>query len=547
MSERTETMHAELLEAMRALFPSPVYDDNRDRYFTAQLSQAVGKINALKSKKPILGTYVPPDYAAAAQCVVDESGLSLDEVIDHLLGYCEGLVIPGHPQTQRNIVSPATMSSLIAVLFSSLHDANLCWDEYSQRIALAEVEVASMSSHLIGFDPQESAGLFTFGGVGTSLYGIKVGLEKAVPNALRQGLGGHKVAVMTSDTSHYCRYIVSGLLGIGADNVIVIPTDNSSAMRVGILRQRLHEALQEGIKIAGILATAGTTDAFGIDNIAEIVAVRDALCAEFKLPYKIHVHVDAVTGWAWSVFNDYDFNANPLSFPPQTIYMLSKIRALIRELCLADSVGIDFHKSGFTPYISSLVLFKNRADLQLLARPQAQAPYLYQFGAYKPGTFTLEGSRAGGGVLAALANLKLLGKRGYRIILSHLIEMSQLLREKLEDGGNAVILNKNNFGPVALFRLYPEGKEALKLQLLEKHDASYRTSLLRHNEYNRRIFTQLHNDAMAGHGAVLSLVDNYQTSDYGEPVLALKSYVISPFTDASAIEAVAAKVLSAAR
>ena len=534
--------YRDLLQGIRSLFPSPVIDHNRDRYFAEHLAQAVNKINALKSKNPILGSYVPPSYDQAIQATVDEVGMTMDEVANELLSYCQGLVIPGHPQTQRNVVSPATMSSLVAVLFSSLHDANLCWDEYSQRIALAEVEVAAMSSDLIGYDPSSSGGLFTFGGVGTNLYGIKVALEKAMPQTIRRGLTGEKAVVITSDTSHYCRYIVSGWLGIGADNLVIIPTDNSSAMRMDIFRQRLREVLQDGIKVAGILATAGTTDAFGIDDIAEIVAIRDRLASEFKLPYKIHVHVDAVTGWAWSVFNDYDFVANPLAFPPQTIYMLTRIRNHICKLSLADSIGIDFHKSGFAPYISSMVLFKNRKDLQLLFRPQEQAPCLFQFGEYRPGMFTLEGSRAGGGVFAALANLKLLGKQGYQVILAHLMEMSQLLREKLEDGGHTSILNKNNYGPVALFRLYPKGIDALKLQLAERHDIAYRDSLQLHNEYNRKVFEHLHRQAMAGHGAILSLVDNYQPSDYGEPMLALKSFVMSPFTDAQAVDAVVSKI-----
>ena len=537
-----ETSYQDLLQNIRSLFPSPVIDHNRDRYFSEHLAQAVNKINALKSKNPILGSYVPPSYEQATQAIVNDNGMTMDEIANELLTYCQGLVIPGHPQTQRNVVSPATMSSLVAVLFSSLHDANLCWDEYSQRIALAEVEVAAMSSNLIGYDPCHSGGLFTFGGVGTSLYGIKVALEKAMPQTMRRGFVGDKVVMITSGTSHYCRYIVSGWLGIGADNLVIIPTDNSSAMRMDILRQRLREVLQDGLKIAGILATAGTTDAFGIDDIAEIVAIRDRLTSEFKLPYKIHVHVDAVTGWAWSVFNGYNFVANPLNFSPQTIYMLTKIRNHICKLSLADSIGIDFHKSGFTPYISSMVLFKDRNDLQLLFRPQEQAPYLFQFGEYRPGMFTLEGSRAGGGVFAALANLKLLGKQGYQVILAHLMEMSQLLREKLEDGGQASILNKNNYGPVALFRLYPQAKDALKLQLAERHDIAYRDSLQLHNGYNRKIFEHLHRQAMAGHGAVLSLVDNYQLSDYGEPILALKSFVMSPFTDEQAVDAVVSKI-----
>ena len=43
--------------------------------------------------------------------------------------------------------------------------------------------------------------------------------------------------------------------------------------------------------------------------------------------------------------------------------------------------------------------------------------------------YTLEMSRSGTGTLAALANLKLFGKEGLRVIIGHIVEMPQLLRE----------------------------------------------------------------------------------------------------------------------
>ncbi len=84
-----------------------------------------------------------------------------------------------------------------------------------------------------------------------------------------------------------------------------------------------RQALTEGRKIAAIIATMGTTDSFGLDDLQAIPALRDAL---------------------------------------------------------ADSVDVDFHKTGFAPYISSLVLVKDRADLQRVARDPEQMPYLYQSG-----------------------------------------------------------------------------------------------------------------------------------------------------------------------
>ena len=48
---------------------------------------------------------------------------------------------------------------------------------------------------------------------------------------------------------------------------------------------------------------------------------------------------------------------------------------------------------------------------------------------WHPGMFTLETSRRGVGVLAAYANLQLFGRVGFRVLLAHLVEMVEALRE----------------------------------------------------------------------------------------------------------------------
>ena len=136
---------------------------------------------------------------------------------------------------------------------------------------------------------------------------------------------------------------------------------------------------------------------FGVDDLDAIADLRDRLVKEYDLDYRPHIHADAVIGWAWSVFNDYDFEANPLGFRPRTVRALASARRRISKLHRADSVGIDFHKTGFTPYISSLFLARDRADMQLLVRGREQMPYLFQSGERHPGVFTLETSRGGSG------------------------------------------------------------------------------------------------------------------------------------------------------
>ncbi len=536
--------YRDMLSKIRVCFPQPVSDRVHDSYFVHSVMRAMDEVDALKSERPILGQRTPLDYAKAREASLPESGMSVEDVTSDLVAFCSGLTIPGHPQTQQNVVPPPTISSLIGVLLSSLYNPNLGWDEYSHRLALAEVEMVAMSARLVGYEPDRAGGVFTFGGTGTTLYGVKIGLEKAIPGAMAAGVREEAV-VFASEASHYCRYNVAGWLGLGSKSILTIPTDSRNAMKVEAFRDQARVVFRRGGKIAAIIATLGTTDAFGLDDLAGIVAARDELVEEFQLPYHPHIHADAVIGWAWSVFNDYDFERNPLGFRPRTIRALAGARNPIQSLSLADSMGIDFHKPGFAPYISSLVLFKNRDDLEFIRRPQEQMPYLYQFGVHRPGMYTLETSRAGGGILAALANMKLFGKQGLQVIIGHIVEMSQLLREHLEGHDCTTVLNRDNFGPVTLFRVYPRGIDTFRIKEAESKDVAYREMLVSHNEYNRKVFQYVHQEAMAGRGAMLSLTDGYRTSQYGEPIVALKSFILSPFVDEEMIEVVVQKVLEA--
>jgi L-2,4-diaminobutyrate decarboxylase len=536
--------YRKILENVRTVFPQPVSDRVHDSYFVHSIMRAVDAVDTLKSERPILGRRTALDYSLARACRLPEQGSTVEAVTQELVEYCSGLTLWGHPAAQQNVVPPVTISSLIGVLLASMYNPNLVWDEYSHRVALAEVEVASMMAEVLGYDPETSMGLFTFGGTGTTLYGVKLGIEKAIPGAMEKGIRDD-VVILASDESHYCRYNIAGWLGVGAKQLVTVPTTAQNAMDTRILRDLAFECVGKGKKIGAIIATMGTTDAFGIDDIRRIIEIRDELVQSFKLSYLPHVHADAVIGWAWSVFNDYSFERNSLGFQPRTVRALAGACQNIRNLGLADSIGVDFHKPGFVPYISSMVLIKNKQDLDLLRRPADQMPYLYQFGDYRPGMYTLETSRPGTGVLAALANLRLFGKEGLRVVLGHIVEMAHLLREHLESHACTTVLNRENFGTVTLFRAYPDDVDTFEIKEREMHDSSFREILKQHNQYNRDIFRFIHREGMAGRGVVISLTDCYRWTDYGEPIVAMKSFIMSPFVDKENVEMVVEKILEA--
>jgi hypothetical protein len=174
-------------------------------------------------------------------------------------------------------------------------------------------------------------------------------------------------------------------------------------------------------------------------------------------------------------------------------------------------------------------------------------PYLYHYGEYHPGMYTLETSRGAGGVMAALANLLLLGKEGFRTLLGHSVEMAELLKELIVARPELSVVNDDNFGPVTLFRAYPPGTDTFSSLERERTDPAYRDQLRRHNDLNRRIYERVAGEAFAGRGVAIGYTDNYRLSDGGEPISALKSYVLSPFADAQQMQTVVAHVLEALR
>ena len=422
-------------------------------------------------------------------------------------------------------------------LLPSIYNPNLVSEESSRQVSLAEVEAIAMTAALVGYDPAAADGVFTFGGTGTLLYGAKIGLEKAVPDARRTGLTTPSVLVC-SDRAHYACLTVANWLGLGEDHVVQVPTTDDNQMQVDALAPRLRDILDGGRRIACIVATMGTTDAFGLDDLAGIVRVRDEMVRERGLDHVPDVHADAVIGWAWSVFNDYDFEANPLGFRHRTVRALAGTSRRIRHLGLADSIGIDYHKTGFAPYISSAVLLREGRDFARLTRPQEETPYIFQSGARHPGRYTLETTRAGSGPLAAIANLRLFGRRGLQALLGHLVSMAEELREHLEAHAAITVMNGDNFGPVTLFRVYPDGVDTFSMPEQERTDPACREALRKHNEYNRRLFDLIQADALEGRGVVISLTDCYRMTAYGEPINALKSYILSPFSEPEHVNAV---------
>ena len=79
-----------------------------------------------------------------------------------------------------------------------------------------------------------------------------------------------------------------------------------------------------------------------------------------------------------------------------------------------------------------------------------------------------------------------------------------------------------------MFRAYPAGVDTFKVEQQERSDPAFVRALRAYNDFNRRIYERVHHEGLAGRGVAIGFTESYRQSDYGEPIVALKSYILGP-------------------
>lgn len=246
----------------------------------------------------------------------------------------------------------------------------------------------------------------------TGFPGVRnAGVDKALDH-----YGYSRMVVLVSQRGHYSIRKAAHLLGLGEENVINIPVDESNRIDIRALRRRIKSirrdelAQKQKTKIMAIVGIAGTTETGNIDNLLELGDIARQEGAYF--------HVDAAWGGAALIVDEY--------------------RRLFRGIELADSVSVDVHKLLYCPLAMGIVVFRNERDLGLLKQV---SQYVNRRDSVDTGRFTIEGSRPFA-CLKPWASLKILGKDGYRLLFRQANEATLTFKRILEESGSFEILNR---------------------------------------------------------------------------------------------------------
>lgn len=395
-----------------------------------------------------------PEYLK--KCFLNQDSMSPESCLKYMSELFQNIPNWNNPGTMINVIPPVNLVSVASINVLNMYNPNFAQDTYAGYTILSELEVTKYISDLVGWDYKTSGGIFTFGGKGTNLYASKIALNKADSNNRKNGCQYGKYFMVTTKTAHPCHYQVCDWIGIGSENCIEISCDDDGKINIDEFMHIVCKNIESGKYFLGVNLNGGSTNELFIDPTKEIYDKITDICSKYNLKYRPHIHVDAVIGWIYLFFKDYDFEKNELNIPIRYISQIKSMTDKASKFKYADSLGIDFHKTGFCPYSSSLFIVKNRTDFELLCNKKIPKFEDLHYGNYNPYEYTLELSRPSTGAMAALISLKSTGKNGFRRIVSNLFCSTEYFREKLSNNKEQIcVINKNTEGFATLFFIKP--------------------------------------------------------------------------------------------
>ncbi|VVS93552.1 aminotransferase class V-fold PLP-dependent enzyme [Desulfoluna spongiiphila] len=353
-----------------------------------------------------------------------------------------------------------------------------------------------------------SLGSFTEGGTTANLTALWVARNRALgPVGAFEGVeveglpaayAAHNIdrcVILVSRRCHYSLRKCGGILGIGNGNIIPVPVDSTNRMRVDRLAEMIEGFKKEGrTRVAAVVTVAGTTETGNVDPIPEI----SALCRKEG----IYLHADA----AWG---------GPTLMSETYAHLLKGIEQV-------DSVTIDGHKQFYMPMSTGMVFFKDPTSLDAVAY---HANYIIRKGSVDLGSKTLSGSREANCLILDSA-FKIMGSRGYGMLIDHGIELARSFAEEIERRGIFQLVTRPELN-ILTYRVCPapfqeEMAQASPERILELNE--------HFNEVNRALQQE---QREAGNSFVSRTVLELETVFPGFPegkVVVLRSVLMNPLT-----------------
>ena len=262
-------------------------------------------------------------YAASLpeQGMAEDALLGLQDVVRHsraqngrFFGYVLG--------------SGEAASAASDLLCSVLNQNVTAWRSSPAAVTL-ERTVVNWLARAVGC--HDFSGTLCGGGSAANLMGLAMAREAKAPANQKGVRSGLPTAVYASSEAHMSISKAIALLGIGIDNLRLIPVDRSFRMIPEELDRAIGHDKEHGVIPIAVVASAGTVSTGAIDRLEEIAGIAARYAAWF--------HIDGAYG-----------ALGALAAP-------EKFRGMDR----ADSISLDPHKWLYQPIDCGCILFRDAA------------------------------------------------------------------------------------------------------------------------------------------------------------------------------------------
>jgi glutamate decarboxylase len=318
------------------------------------------------------------------------------------------------------------------------------------------------------------------------------GVEKEGLLAAHQAYGIERSVILVSKRGHYSINKAGGVLGIGNRNIVAIDVDEKNRIDLTALKNTIKELTKNPKKtvILAVVGIAGTTETGSVDPLLKL----GEICAENS----IHFHVDAAWGGP--------------------TLMSEKYRDLLSGIELADSVTIDGHKQFYMPMSCGMVYFK---DPTIMDNVIYHANYVNRPGSVDLGIKSPSGSREANSLILDSA-LKIMGSRGYALLIDHGIETARKFAEEIEKRANFQLITPPELN-ILTYRLCPFD---LQKRLAESDMEQALKINEKLNDINQRI-QRLQREAGKSFVSRTTLnIKNYS----GQNIVVLRVVIMNPMT-----------------
>ncbi|MBQ4822379.1 pyridoxal-dependent decarboxylase [Aquimarina sp. MMG016] len=216
---------------------------------------------------------------------------------------------------------------------------------------------------------------------------------------------------ITPNTQHYSWPKAAALLGIGEQNLKIVPNGLTTQMDIERLDAILASCAENKIPVISTVAIIGTTEEGAVDDLEKVMQLREKYR---KQGLEFTIHADAAWGGYFPSMIRSKDDSNDFSSLPISDYVARQYQMLAHT----DSITIDPHKAGYIPYPAGGLCYRNSAMRNLVS---FKAPVVFH-GGLDPtvGVYGVEGSKPGAAAAAVYLSHRVIetNQDGYGKILS---------------------------------------------------------------------------------------------------------------------------------